>query len=272
MKTRISEDVKLDVGIQAQSLNGAATGRYYDLAGYGKALAVLTAGAIAATKTAKVELLQAKDAEGTDSKGIPTTAGQLATATITANALVTKATITLATFLAGGTITGPIVSAAVGDDIDLNQVGKIILDDDQDTWIGSNASANRIYFYTAGGSAGFIDTWRWWPALEMIFPDATPVTWGGSGYDVSAQWDTAETTDTFKVGLKTGAFIICPFGDLNSDMYGASPPPFRTQTATRPPRWTFFPAKSSRRGRRTISPTSCAGYPASTWSSSARAT
>jgi len=51
VKTRINEDVKLDVGIQAQSLNGAATGRYFSMAGYGKALAILTAGAIAATKT-----------------------------------------------------------------------------------------------------------------------------------------------------------------------------------------------------------------------------
>jgi len=105
VKTRINEDVKLDVGIQAQSLNGAATGRYYNMAGYGKALAILTAGAIAATKTAKIELLQASDRDGTDAKGIPTTVGQEATTTITANALVTKATITLSTFLAGGTVT-----------------------------------------------------------------------------------------------------------------------------------------------------------------------
>lgn len=105
MKTRISEDVKLDVGIQAQSLNGAASGRYYNLAGYGKALAILTAGAIAATKTAKIELLQAKDAGGTDAKGIPTTGAQAAIAEITANALVTKGTVTLATFLVAGTIT-----------------------------------------------------------------------------------------------------------------------------------------------------------------------
>ena len=105
MKTRISEDVKLDVGIQSQSLNGNVTGRYHNLAGYSKALAILVAGAIAATETAKLELLQASDSAGTGSKGIPSTAGQLATALITANALVTKATVTLATFLAGGTIT-----------------------------------------------------------------------------------------------------------------------------------------------------------------------
>ena len=105
MKERLSEIQKIDVGIQAQSLNGTVTGRYYHMKGYGKAAGILSAGAIAATKTAKVELLQAKDVDGTDSKGIPTTAAQAATATITANALVTKATITLATFLAGGTIT-----------------------------------------------------------------------------------------------------------------------------------------------------------------------
>jgi hypothetical protein len=105
MKERLSEIMKIDEGIQAQSLNGAATGRYYDMAGFTKAIAILAIGAVAATKTAKVELLQAKDLDGTDAKGIPTTAGQLATATVTANALVTKATITLATFLATGTIT-----------------------------------------------------------------------------------------------------------------------------------------------------------------------
>jgi hypothetical protein len=105
MKERIHEQIKIDVGIQAQSLNGNITGAYYNMAGYSKLMALLTAGAIAATKTAKIELLQAKDADGTDAKGIPTTAAQEATATITANALVTKATITLALFLAGGTIT-----------------------------------------------------------------------------------------------------------------------------------------------------------------------
>ena len=105
MKERIHDQIKIDVGIQAQSLNGNVTGAYYNMIRYNKLMALLTAGAIVATKTAKVELLQAKDADGTDAKGIPTTAGQLATATITANALVTKATITLATFLADGTIT-----------------------------------------------------------------------------------------------------------------------------------------------------------------------
>jgi hypothetical protein len=62
---------------------------------YGRILAILTTGAIAATKTAKIELLQAKDFEGIDSKGIPTTAVQEVTATITANELIIEGTIDL---------------------------------------------------------------------------------------------------------------------------------------------------------------------------------
>ena len=96
---------KIDVGIQAQSLNGNITGRFYPVGKYGRVLAVLTAGAMTAIKTAKIELLHVKDLAGTDSKGIPTTAEQTAIATITVNTLVTKAMITLSTLFAGGTIT-----------------------------------------------------------------------------------------------------------------------------------------------------------------------
>ncbi|MBA7481039.1 hypothetical protein ES707_16507 [subsurface metagenome] len=106
MKTRISEDVKIDIGLVSQALdNTNAIGKYHSLKDYRSALAILSGGAMAATKTTKIELLQAKDAAGTDNKGIPTTADQEATAEITANALVTELTVTLTTFLADGTIT-----------------------------------------------------------------------------------------------------------------------------------------------------------------------
>lgn len=106
MKERISETAKLDIGLVAQALNNTnVTGSYHAVKDHGRILAVLLVAAMAATKTTKVELLQASDAGGTGAKGIPSTAGQLATATITANALVAEATVTLATFLAGGTIT-----------------------------------------------------------------------------------------------------------------------------------------------------------------------
>lgn len=94
---RIYEDTKLDIGLVPQALNNTnATGRYHSTENARRVLAHLEVGAMAATTTAIVELLQALDAAGTSAKGIPTTAGQLATATITANTLVTEATIELA--------------------------------------------------------------------------------------------------------------------------------------------------------------------------------
>ncbi len=103
---RIYEANKLDIALVPQAINNTnVIGYYFPVKNYGRILGLLQGGAMAATKTTKLELLQAKDADGTDAKGIPSTAGQLATATVTANALVTKATIALSTFLAGGTIT-----------------------------------------------------------------------------------------------------------------------------------------------------------------------
>jgi len=96
MKERISEIVKVDVGLVSQALNNSnATGKYHPVKDYPRICAVLNGGAMAATKTSKIELLQAKDNAGTDAKGIPTTAGQLATAEITANEKITEGTVDL---------------------------------------------------------------------------------------------------------------------------------------------------------------------------------
>jgi len=106
MKERISEIVKVDVGLVSQVLDDTnATGKYHPVKDYPRICAVLNGGAMAATKTTKIELLQAKDNGGTEAKGIPSTGTQAAVAEITANALVTECTVTLATFLVGGTIT-----------------------------------------------------------------------------------------------------------------------------------------------------------------------
>ncbi|MEN6325795.1 MAG: hypothetical protein ABFD18_06275 [Syntrophomonas sp.] len=117
---RLNEELKIDIGLVAQALNNSnVTGRYYDVSNYRKVLAVLNAGAMADTKTTKVEILQAKDAAGTDAKGIPSTADQDVVATITANTLVTTATLTLATVLAGDkvTINGLVFTAAAAADL-----------------------------------------------------------------------------------------------------------------------------------------------------------
>lgn len=76
---------KIDIGLVSQALNNTnATGRYFNMAMYRKALAILNGGAMAAGTTTKIEFLQAKDASGTDSKVIAD-----ANAVITANTNVT---------------------------------------------------------------------------------------------------------------------------------------------------------------------------------------
>ncbi len=89
---KLYEGAKMDIGLVSQALNNTnATGPYYDMRPFRKALALLNGGAMAATKTTKIELLQAKDAEATDAKAITS-----ASATVTANTLVTEATVELA--------------------------------------------------------------------------------------------------------------------------------------------------------------------------------
>lgn len=83
-----------------QALNNTnVTGKYFDMRNYRNLTGILTVLGMAATKTAKLEFLQATDADGTDAKGIPTTAGQEATKTVTANTEVIEATLTFSTII-----------------------------------------------------------------------------------------------------------------------------------------------------------------------------
>jgi hypothetical protein len=116
----ISKHHKLAVGLVPQALNNTnVTGRYFHMGMWRRLLAVLMVGAMAATKTTKIELLQATDAAGTGAKGIPSDAGQVATATVTANVSVTAATLTCATVLAAQavTINGLTFTAAAAADL-----------------------------------------------------------------------------------------------------------------------------------------------------------
>ncbi|NQW49654.1 MAG: hypothetical protein HQ465_00290 [Rhodospirillales bacterium] len=98
---RMYEMAKADLGVVPQTLNNSnVTGRYYAAKDYRRALAVLQVGALAVTKTAKIEVFEAKDAAGTSAQLISG-----ATATITANASVTEMTVALATVLANDAIT-----------------------------------------------------------------------------------------------------------------------------------------------------------------------
>jgi hypothetical protein len=86
-------------GMQAID-NTNVTFKYFSAAQKRRIAAVASILTMAATKTAKLELVQATDADGT---GVTAVTG--AEKTITANAEVIEATVTLATFLVDGTIT-----------------------------------------------------------------------------------------------------------------------------------------------------------------------
>jgi hypothetical protein len=89
---RLHDTAQMCVGLVAQALNNSnATGRFYLFNKGRRVRAWLIGGAMAATKTSKIELVQAQDADGTGVKAITG-----AEATVTANALVTEATIALA--------------------------------------------------------------------------------------------------------------------------------------------------------------------------------
>jgi hypothetical protein len=119
----LREQTKFDIAVPPASLNGNTTGKYFPLKYYGRAIALLEVGAMAATKTAKLEFLQAKDASGTDAKGIPTTAGQEATKTVTANTSVIEATADISSIANTDVVTvnGVDFTKAASEDTDANE-------------------------------------------------------------------------------------------------------------------------------------------------------
>jgi len=97
---RVLESNEAQLALMQALNNTNITGKYFDMRKKRSLVAILTVLAMAATKTAKIELLQATDAAGTGAKAVTG-----AEKTVTANAEVIEANITLATFLATGTIT-----------------------------------------------------------------------------------------------------------------------------------------------------------------------
>lgn len=94
---RLSEMSAIITALVPQALNDSnATGRYIKMAKGFRLRAVLLHGAAAATKTGKIELLQAQDIAATGAKAITDRDGNAVTATFTANSLVNEATIALA--------------------------------------------------------------------------------------------------------------------------------------------------------------------------------
>ena len=112
---RLAEFSRGHIGLVPQTItNTNVTGPYYH-AGLGRRVRLwLLGGAMAATKTTKVELLQASDAAGTGAKAITD-----AEATVTANTLVTVATVALAAVGLADTVTvnGVVFTQAAATDV-----------------------------------------------------------------------------------------------------------------------------------------------------------
>jgi hypothetical protein len=101
MMQRIHERVKIDNGLIGQTINNTnASGPFYKASDFRRAIGVLMCGALAVTKTCKLELMEATDAAGTSATLLTG-----ATATITANVSVSELTIALDTVLNGEAVT-----------------------------------------------------------------------------------------------------------------------------------------------------------------------
>jgi len=93
---RFSELSRMILGLTPQALdNDNVTGPWIPFKHGGYLRAWLIGGAMAAAKTTKIELLQATDAAGSDVKAVKDQGDVAMAATITANTLVTEATVDL---------------------------------------------------------------------------------------------------------------------------------------------------------------------------------
>ena len=106
-------NTKVDLGLVGQTLNNAAaTGPYFAMAGYRRAMAICTDGASAVNKSTQLEWMQATAAAGTGAKVVTSQSVAGATeskalTTVAAGTMTgaTELTLALATALAGTTIT-----------------------------------------------------------------------------------------------------------------------------------------------------------------------
>lgn len=112
-RPKLSERLKVDIGLVPQTINNSnATGDYYDMRGWRKALAVCIDGANVINKATQVEFLQATAKAGTGAKVVKqgnasagTESKAVGTVAAAGTTDVTEAKITFGTVLAGTTIT-----------------------------------------------------------------------------------------------------------------------------------------------------------------------
>lgn len=120
---RFLDENQVQLALMQAINNTNVTGKYFDMRKVRNLTGILAVFTMAATKTAKLEFLQAKDASGTDAKGIPTTAGQEATKTVTANTSVIEATAEISSIANTDivTVNGVDFTKAAAEDTDANE-------------------------------------------------------------------------------------------------------------------------------------------------------
>lgn len=107
---RLIEKAKVDAGIKPQSASSAVTGEYYNMDKFREVLVTVTiGGTLADAGTVDLELLQAEDGDGTNSKALNDVDGSAIKNTITSVDDVNEAQIVVDT-------------AATGDSVDINGV------------------------------------------------------------------------------------------------------------------------------------------------------
>ena len=103
---RLMEEWKIDTAVGADNYSITnTTGPYFNMEQFNEAHFTLSVGALAATKKAKIEIYQAKDAAGTDAEIVKDVAGDNIVAEVTANEKVQSVTIALAATGALDTVT-----------------------------------------------------------------------------------------------------------------------------------------------------------------------
>jgi len=230
----LSEKLKLDIALTSQSLVGAGTGQYYAMGKYRRALFVAEIGAMAAAATSALQVMQAKDANGTSAKVVTNNA-----ATITANTKVSVATLTLAAVAIDNkvTINGLTYTAAAAADLPnrvFAQAG-----DNTEAAASLAAAINHatagVPGITATSNLGVVTLVADEPGDQYISitnPSATitPATVRAIGYvecdasflDLANGFDHVALRITNSAAIQTGAILIRGDGRYTPDQYVAA--------------------------------------------------
>ncbi len=234
MNKLLSEDVKIDVGLTAQSLNGAGTGPYYKMDKHRRALFIAEIGAMAAAATSALQVMQAQNASAGGAKVVTNNA-----ATITANTKVAEATLTLVTVLVADqvTINGLTFTAAAAADLP-NRVFSQAGDDTADAAslvLAINHATAGVPGLVASSAAGVVTLKASKPGdayITITAPAATitPATVRAIGYveceatflDKANGFNHVALRVTNSAAMQTGAVLLRGEGRYSPEQYVAA--------------------------------------------------